>query len=316
MDEMEALALAAAASKRRSQRPQRNPDGTYGQPPEGMVTDPRTGQMTERALMANNMPAPSNAASSLIGGAEGATFGGADEAFGGVYAAIPGQGSMADRYAFGRERARAMQDASREENPYVHGGSEIAGAMSVPLGVLDRGRKGAGMVERMGQSIATGAGLGGLYGFLGGEGGAQERLDQAETGAKWGAAGGAAAVPIGAGVKKVADALTQRGPRRAAIKSAQTAAEQRAASGAQYDIFDNAGVELTPSALTRLRGDVSGRLNKAGATHIPGPMGRLDGNSQKIVDTLTAMDDQVAGAAGRLRRSGSGSVRQVGSGRA
>ena len=36
--------------------PQRNPDGTYGEPPEGYITDTRTGGMTSRELMAQREP--------------------------------------------------------------------------------------------------------------------------------------------------------------------------------------------------------------------------------------------------------------------
>ena len=42
----------------------KNPDGTYGKPPEGMVLNPNTGQFTSRELLANTM-AP-NAAGSII----------------------------------------------------------------------------------------------------------------------------------------------------------------------------------------------------------------------------------------------------------
>ncbi len=53
MDEIEALALAAAAAKKRQavSTGQPNPDGTYGQPPEGFFLDPRTGGMTSRELL-------------------------------------------------------------------------------------------------------------------------------------------------------------------------------------------------------------------------------------------------------------------------
>lgn len=303
MDEFEALALAAAARKQRDAQaapepdPQ-NPDGTYGQPPEGMVTDPRTGQMTSRELMSNDMQkrGVSNAESAVIGGAAGATFGGADEAFGGIYAITPGEGSVGDRYDFGRERARAMQDASQAQNPIMHGGAEIAGAVSVPLGALDRTRQGAGLAMRTGQSIAAGTGIGTGYGFLNGEGGFEDRLDGAETGAKWGAVGGAAAPIIGAGVKKVADSLAGRKAIRAAARGAQETAKLRAQSGQAYDAFEGAGAEISPAAMARLRARLDAKLPQSGLGTLPGAANRTPGG-QQILNTVGQMDDQVRAAA-------------------
>ena len=197
MDEMEALALAAAASKRRSQRPQRNPDGTYGQPPEGMVTDPRTGQMTERVLMAN---AEQNTGvnigeSALLGVGEGTTFGGSDEMMGALRAALPGQGTAKQKYEFGREHARALSDASRAENPWTHGIGEAVGAGATALSYGLPALAGRGLMG----SIVAGAGVGGVegltYGALSGEGGAENR---AKNAAKYGTAGLAlgGAVPL------------------------------------------------------------------------------------------------------------------------
>lgn len=202
---------------------QPNADWRNAQPPEDMVTDPRTGQMTSRELMANDMQqrGVSNAESLVTGGAAGATFGGADEAFGGLMAAIPGEGSMSDRYAFGRERARAMQDASRAENPIAHGVSEVAGAVSVPSGVA---MSGASLPAKVAKGAAAGGVGGGAFGFLGAEGGAENRKDAALESAKLGAALGGAAPVVGAGIAKGINRV--RGDR--AIKSAAKAAPTRA----------------------------------------------------------------------------------------
>jgi len=191
--------------------PQRNPDGTYGQPPEGMVTDPRTGQMTERTLMANDMQmrGVSNAESLITGGAQGATFGGADEAIGGINAIIPGEGSMADRYAFGREYARAMQDASRAENPYFHGAGEIGGGVATALTYGLPAMAGRSLGGAMGAGALMGGLEGSAYGFLSGEGGLADRGKNALTYGAAGAALGGAIPPVtallGKGARAVGD---------------------------------------------------------------------------------------------------------------
>ena len=81
--------------------PQRNPDGTYGEPPEGYITDTRTGGMTSRELMAQREPTRGEAV--VANTLRGLSFGGSDEAMGAIHALVPGDGSMRERYEFGRD---------------------------------------------------------------------------------------------------------------------------------------------------------------------------------------------------------------------
>ena len=269
-----------------------NPDGTYGQPPEGVVTNPQTGQMTERSLLANHMQqnGVSMPESAVIGAAEGATFGGADEGVGALYSIMPGEGSIPDRYAFGREYARAMQESSQAENPWTHGISEVAGAMSVPLGALDRTAKGAGLVKRGAQSAAVGTGIGGTYGFLSGEGGPTERLESLKTGAKWGLAGGAIAPVVGAGVNKIADGVVGRKAVRAAAAGAPTTDTLRAQGNAAFKAINDAGVSVNADSFRNKATGIVDDMIDGGLDNTGGALS-LTPKSARIAQLLTETTD-------------------------
>jgi hypothetical protein len=138
-----------------------------------------------------------------------------------------------------RERAKAEKFAA--DNPKAAAAAHIAGAVApmIPLSMMGvplalpmsqvGGVLGTGL--RLGSAALTGAGYGGVGGFLGGEGGFDERLDSARKGAEWGGvlgpafmlgaqgAGGlgrwAATTPPGqavlSGVQKVADVAERLG---------------------------------------------------------------------------------------------------------
>lgn len=256
------------------------------------------GQRAKEFFLGDDDPTTQNAGekigSFLNKAGEAMTFGlVGDEASAAVESVLPGVS-----YEGRRDHYRQQEAQFEKTNPGAALGADIGGSlvgMLLPGGMIGAAGRGAGMGARLGASAAAGAGMGGTYGFMEGEG-LDDRFRGAQVGGGLGLAAGAAAPVIGAGVNKVANSLMQRGPRKAAIASAKSAADLRGASGRQYDIFEGADVQLKPGALARLRGDVTGRLNNAGATHIPGPMGKLDPNSQKIVDTLAAMDGQVSSA--------------------
>lgn len=291
MDDMEALALAAAAAKRKAgQQPaQRNPDGTYGQPPEGMFYNPQTGQMTERPLIKEHVSRQgvSNLGSFMAGAGRGASFGGVDELAGGVNALIPGKGTAQERYVAGREMARAREEAAQEANPNFFLGGEVTGGVSAaaPYSVpLMAGRS-------LGGAAVVGAGLGAAegtaYGALTGES-PEERARQALTYGTAGLALGGALPVATAGVQKAAGAVgdvigggidavrgraSQSRANRAIVqaltKSGKTerdvaSALQAAAREGQpeYRVMDALGItgQRKASALARSGGDASAEI--------------------------------------------------------
>jgi hypothetical protein len=278
------------------QQPNTNP-GVSPEAPPDMFLNPQTGQYTSRELLTNHMmqneTAPTTATGATIMGAgRGATLGGIDEISGYLNSVVPGQGTMAERNTFGREYARAAEEAGRQSNPDDMLTSEIAGALSVPLAAPFQAM---GLLPRILGSAGAGGLMGAAYGFLTGEG-EKERLSQLQSGGAIGAGVGALAPVVGAGVQKLADKRAANKAIAQAVKAARPTAEARAASGQAYDAFEGAGVEISPQALSRLRSSVEGRLTREGLDTLPGA-GSLTPGGQRIVDALTAMDDQVGKAA-------------------
>lgn len=283
--------IAAQMGLMQSQAPNTNPGVSPEAPPE-MFLNPQTGQYTSRELLTNHMmqnqTAPTTATGATIMGAgRGATLGGIDEISGYLNAAIPGQGTMAERNTFGREMARAAEDAGQQSNPDDMLTSEIAGAVSVPFYAPFQAMK---LAPRVLGSALSGAGMGAIYGGLTGEG-EEDRIRGAQQGAIYGGAAGTVAPLIGAGAQKWANARAQNKAIRAASKAADSAAQQRAASGQQYKAFEGAGVELHPSVLTRLRGMLEQRLTAEGMSTLPNS-GRTP-RTRKLLDLVAGMDDDV-----------------------
>lgn len=235
-----------------------------------------------------------------------------DEASAAIAAAIPGGMDYDQRLA----HERKQEEVFERDNPGAALGAEVLGGVLgvlLPGGQLGTLAKGASLSAKAAASGGVGAGLGGLYGFMEGEG--EDRGNTALTGVAWGLGGGVAAPVAGAGVQKVANTLLQRGPRRAALKAAKTAADHRSAARNQYNIFENADVELQPSAVSRLTGNVRGRLAQEGQTSIPGAMGDLTPNASRIAGTMDTIDAEMAdliaqGQAPRVRLSNIEGVRR------
>jgi hypothetical protein len=144
--------------------------------------------------------------------ARGATFGFGDEIAAGVSAtagALTGQpGTWGERYDTSLAHNRQRDKAFEAEHPYLSLGAQVAGAVANPVSRLS----GAGSLPaRIGMNGAINAGLGAVAGFGEGEGGFQNRLGSAGTGAATGAVIGAALPAVGAAAagaaKKVAPYL-------------------------------------------------------------------------------------------------------------
>lgn len=166
-------------------------------PPEGMIANPVTGQMTSRELLANHerlMGTTRGDAVRTMAG-HGGTLGGSDEA-----AAAAGyiRGGP-DRARFEQERQRARVDVARKDYPVTSFAAEAVGGAVAPASLL---RGGVGL----GRAAAAGAVTGGAYGALEGEG-AEGRAAGAAIGAPVGAAAGAASVPIAKAAAWAADNL-------------------------------------------------------------------------------------------------------------
>lgn len=190
---------------------------------------------------------------------------------------------------------RDQENVLERDNPGMALTADIGGAIGgalLPLGAIGTLGRGARLVPRVAASMGAGAGMGATYGFMEGEG-ADDRMGKGVSGGTIGGVVGALAPAVGSLVRRGADALTQRSAMRAAGEAAETAANQRAASGQSYSAFENSGAEISPAALTRLRMSVVDALQPKyplpGKSRTPGGDG--------LIATLTKMDDEVQAAA-------------------
>ncbi|MCP3878336.1 MAG: hypothetical protein GY701_08080 [Sulfitobacter sp.] len=194
---------------------QRNPDGTYGQPPAGHIPNPATGQMTNQDMLRNNAETSSRGSFGRgVGG--GITFGFDDEA-----RALGAYLRGGDEWGnFRLEQARAQQEVDREKHPVATMGGQIAGGAAPAIGSAP-----LAVGKGIGGAMLRGAGIGAVEGALHGAGageGAGGRAASAGGGAGVGFFVGGAAPAITAGVRSAArsvadpmsgifDAMMERG---------------------------------------------------------------------------------------------------------
>ncbi|MBB4092388.1 hypothetical protein [Brucella pecoris] len=177
----------------------RNDDGTYGKPPEGMVFNPKTGQMEDLGSPINlNIPT-GRAAAIGIGAGQGAGFGLLDEATAAL--SVPFGGDY--DYNLGVMREAEKRAASDHPGAYYSG--MIGGGIGTGVGLAKGGvsltanamNAGKGLNRVAGASALEGALLGAAQGFGNGEGNFDDRAVSAlKSGGLGLALGGAAPYAI------------------------------------------------------------------------------------------------------------------------
>lgn len=226
------------------------------------------GQKIKENLLGDNDPTTQNfgekVGTFLNKAGESMTFGlVGDEASAALESVMPGvdYGERRDHY---RDQEALLEKTNPGAALTADIGGAVVGAM-VPVGAtLGTLGQGARLAPRIGASAATGAGMGGTYGFMEGEG-QEDRLSQMKTGAKIGGAVGVAAPIVGAGVKKVADAMKGNAAIKKAVAAAPTSDALRAEGRALYDAIDNAGVQIRPDRVQGAMDDIAGVLKNEGA---------------------------------------------------
>lgn len=279
---------------------QKNPDGTYGQAPEGMIANPMTGQMTNRDLLGGQFT-PNQAGAAAGGLMQGLGFGFGDEAIG-LAGLVEGGPEMG---AFRREQARGMLEAQEAASPWTYGGAQVAGAVGSSLA----GGAAAGLqaAPTLAGRAVQGAGMGAVEGALYGAGTGEGMADRATGAATMGTIGalvGAAAPYAVQGVRTGFDRAVG-GP----IASMRTAPSQVRASQAVQTALDRSGktVDDVTAALTAARTAGQPEYMIADALGNPGQrmlsgIARQPGNARtEITDFLTnRQTDQGRRIAGAL----------------
>jgi hypothetical protein len=187
----------------------RNENGTYGQPPEGMVFNPKTGQMEDLSSPINPNVPTGRAAAVGIGLGQGAGFGLMDEATAAL--SVPFGGDY--NYNLGVMREAEKRAAS--DHPAAYYGGMITGGVGTGVSLARNGLSLATNAANAGKGlgkVAFGSGVdgaifGAAQGFGSSEGGLENRTGGAGSGLLIGGSMGLAAPLAVAGVSAAAKPL-------------------------------------------------------------------------------------------------------------
>ena len=265
--------MQAASAMQSASSPAPNPDGTFGTPPPGMVLNPATGQMEDlRSPVNPNIPQGALAAAG-IGAGQGIGYGTLDEAVGGLNAALGSGGTAAQRYAYDAAAMREAEQRAASQNPGAYYPAAVAGAVASPVSrVLGPTNAAPSIGARIVDSAASGAAMGGAYGFGAGEGGLANRADSATSGAEWGGALGAVTPLVTAPLE---NAINRYLGRRAIAQGAAGAPSidgLRSQADAAYGAVDNAGLSLAPASVQTATNGIVDSMVKNGLDTGTGPL--------------------------------------------
>ena len=121
--------------------------------------------------------------------------------------------AVQDAYTRGREAALADQNLAEDQHKWAYLGGQLAGALALPVG---GGLRGAGLLERAAQGVATGAAVGGAAGAGGAVSEGQSPANIAKSAATGAAVGGATGGALNAAIgPRVAPFMPTAGERAA-----------------------------------------------------------------------------------------------------
>lgn len=250
---------------------------------------------------------------------QGVSMGFGDEATAAL-ASVMGPGSY-DEY-LGRERAKIGQ--FRDEYPVTATVSEVAGAIPTAFAVpASAAFRGGSMAAKLGSGALTGAGMGGFYGYNAGEGGIENRLENAGIGGGFGGIIGALSVPAGSFASRlmqsrmmgrVAKQMGMSRPSYSELTRAMSADGSLSGPGAARLAAAGDDAMLADSGLTAA-GALDGVIQRGGKGAVTASNNiaqRVNVASQRIT---RAMDDAFGQPAGirsteRALRQGTAAARQ------
>jgi hypothetical protein len=134
--------------------------------------------------------------------------------------------------------------------------------------------------------------MGGLYGFMEGEG-IDDRQGKALVGAGLGGVAGGFATGIGSGVQRIADRHAARKAITSASQNAPSTEALREAGSQAYRQLDEAGVQIKPEKFNSAKGEILNLLRSRGLDELPGP-GSLTPKSARVVQIADEMSNAMA----------------------
>jgi hypothetical protein len=225
-----------------------------------------------------------------------------DEAAAGVTGMLPGrtyEGEL-ERY---RGNEEAMSGLGRTSADLTGGVAGALGSMLIPgagpaLATAGTSGRGAGLAATLGRGMATGAGMGGVYGFMEGEGGAADRAQEGAQGAALGGAVGGATAGLGRIVQSLMDRRAGNVAIREAARGAPTTEEMRRAASEGYDLIDQAGVQVRPERFADFMGQTRQTLMDEGLDVLPQANSQsLTPRSARVMDIGNSMVSRMDDAA-------------------
>lgn len=301
--------LGGTGAQQPQQQPEvsANPDGTYGQPPEGVVLNPSTGQMEDLRSPANPNIPQGRANALGLGVGQGAGFNLLDEAAAGLTVPFGGD------YDYNLARMREAERRASSEHPVSYYGGNVVGALGTGIGLAKGGLSASNAAVNAGYRLpatalisgAEGAALGVGYGFGAGEGGG-DRLDGATTGAAIGGATGFAMPFLVSGLskayQKARTPFATSPERAAAVRTLEsegiplTAGQKTGSRGLRYAESELGGGRAADLMEDQARAFTDAAMRKAGGSGLADPeaLSAMKTRLSKGFDTIAARNTLTA----------------------
>lgn len=282
-------------------KPQANPDGTFGQPPEGMVLNPTTGQMEDLRSPANPNIPQGGATALALGVGQGTGFNMLDEASAALTVPFGGD------YDYNLARMREAERRASEEHPVAYYGGQVGGALGTGVGLAKGGLSATNTAINSGAKLpmvalasgAEGAALGAGYGFGAGEGAGDRFLGARDAGKLGFGVGFATPYAIqGASkvVQKIRAPLTASPERTAAVHFLEsegiplTAGQKTGSKWLQYRESELGGAKAADLIDEQARAFTDAAMRRAGGSGLASPdnLGALEQRLSQGFQDLSA----------------------------
>lgn len=268
----------------------KNPNGTYGQPPEGFVMNPRTGQMEDLRSPNNPATATGRMGAVGLGAGQGFSYDMLDETVGAL------EGMTGGSAEYGREVIREKDRRAKEDYPLSYNVPKVGSAIWTSLG-LGKALGLTGATGSVAERGLQGAKLGGLEGLLFGAGQGEGMADRVKGALTYGAAGGTigAVAPFAIeGVKRLGDAAIA-GP-IASMRSAPSATRASRAIQTGIKRSGKSADEITDALTAATREGqpefvMADAMGNSGQRMLSGISRTPNDARTEIVDFLTSRQD-------------------------
>ncbi|MEQ8431714.1 MAG: hypothetical protein RIB69_14895 [Roseovarius sp.] len=204
-----------------------------------------------------------------------------DEASAAVESLAPGVD-----YEARRDHYRQQERQFSEDHPIASIGAEFAPLAIPGLGVANAATRGVGL----GRAAVQGAGLAGAqgatYGFMEGEEGFRNRLNEAGEAGALSAGLGAATTPVVRGAQRIADHRATKKAVREMVKTAPSVDDLTSQATAFYGRGEARGQVLTPGAARGLADDALATLREKGVMRSNGQLITRDPDVRRVVEEL------------------------------